>query len=203
MLIVLIAIVFRFTAQHRGGARPREEAVWTESGVHLRGWAAEAVGPPQVSHHDGGETSTRASLTTTSCVFTSSSSFCFFIFFVLYKLKLSDWLQFVPAAIHLLLHRLGRPPHHYSTALADSRPTFRWRRHCYLGRPTLPGWDPVATDMGRPAGRQAGVAYQADLSRHTGQRVGKPYLTAGPAWQRHGLPRATAARTFQSHLQRR
>lgn len=47
-----------FTAQHWCGAHTGKEAIWTESRVHLCGWAAEIVCPPQVPHYDRGETPT-------------------------------------------------------------------------------------------------------------------------------------------------
>lgn len=49
------ALDFCFPAQRWCGAHTWEEAVWTESRLHLRGWAAETVCPPQVPNHDGGE----------------------------------------------------------------------------------------------------------------------------------------------------
>lgn len=58
-------------------------------------------------------------------------------------------------AIHVLLHRLSRPPHHNSPTLSDSRPSLllcHYAHHSLLAR-----WHPVATDLGRTARGKAWV----------------------------------------------
>lgn len=177
-----------FTAQHWCGAHTGKEAIWTESRVHLCGWAAETVCPSQIPHYDRGETPPPPIWKNVIFLLQQVTT-VYILIFICHPLI---------AAIHLLLHWLCGPPHHHPTALTDPGPSLHFRHHAHHS--LLSGRHPVAADLGRAAGGQVRVCDQAHLCRHPRQRVGQPYLFTGAAGERHGLPRAPAAQPHKSHL---
>lgn len=157
--------VFEFlsTAQHRCGACAWKEAIWTESSLHLCGRTAETFCPPQVPDHDRGETWTsliiiiiiimdQSAYLSQHLNFTVSK-----IFLLSYILSLfpTFFCFTLPAAVHLLLHRLSRPAHHHSSTLPDPRPSLLLGHHPYHSLVT--GRHPVPSHLGRPPGREAWV----------------------------------------------